>query len=44
MLETNIFVILFYSREIHVMQRDFEILALVVYVEHRRSVTSHFSV
>ena len=39
MLETNIFVILFYSREIHVMQRDFEILALVVYGEHRRSVT-----
>ena len=35
MLETNIFVILFYSREIHVMQRDFEIFALVVYVDHR---------
>ena len=37
MLETNIFVILFYSREIHVMQRDFEVLALVVYVGHRRT-------
>ena len=35
MLETNIFVFLFYSREIHVMQRDFEILALVLCVDHR---------
>ena len=37
MLETNLFVILFYSRKIHVIQRDFEVLALVVYVGHRRT-------
>ena len=44
MLESNTFVVLFYSREIHIMQQDLETLALVVYGEHRRSVTSHFSV
>ena len=35
MLETNIFIFLFYSHEIHVMQQDFEILTLIVYVDHR---------
>ena len=30
MLETNIFVFLFYSCEIHVMQRDFQTLTLFV--------------
>ena len=34
MLETNIFVLSSYPGAIHIIQRDFEILTLFVYVDH----------